>query len=64
MPDIERKYPDFNPFIITLKNEHERSAFWEIMNDFIAKNMDVHNQTAKFAQGILKKMEESNERQG
>jgi len=63
MPDVERKYPDFNPLIITLKNEHDRSAFWEVMNYFIAKNMDVHNQTAKFARGILLKMEESDKRQ-
>ena len=63
MPDVERKYPDFNPYIITLKKEHDRSAFWEIMNYFIVKN-DIRNQTTKFARDMLLEMEESDKRQG
>ena len=64
MPDVERKYPDFNPIIITLKNEDDRSKFWEILNSFIVKNMDTANQTAKFARDMLLEMEESSKRQG
>jgi len=64
MPDVERKYPDFNPLIITIKNEHDRSSFWEILNSFIAKNMNIHSHTATFARETLLKMEESDKRQG
>lgn len=64
MPDVERMYPDFNPFIITLKNGDDRSKFWEILNSFIVKNMDTQNQTAKFARDMLLEMEESDKRQG
>jgi len=63
VPDIKRKYPDFNPFIITLKNEDDRSKFWEIMNYFMVKN-DIRNQTTKFARDMLLEMEESSKRQG